>query len=74
MPNNASAEVLSFVRRNERDKIFAVFNFSKEARTVKFEETLFPGTYTDYFSGERVELSASTLLSLKPWAFRVFVQ
>jgi glycosidase len=74
VPNNASAEVLSFVRRNERDKVFAVFNFSKEARTVKFEETLFPGTYTDFFSGERVELPASTLLSLKPWAFRVFVQ
>jgi glycosidase len=74
VPNSASAEVLSFVRRNDRDKVFAVFNFSKEARTVKFEETLFPGTYTDGFSGDRVELTASTALSLPPWGFRVFVQ
>jgi glycosidase len=74
VPNSASAEVLSFVRRNDRDKVFAVFNFSKEARTVKFEETLFPGTYTDGFSGDRLELTASTALSLPPWGFRVFVQ
>jgi glycosidase len=74
VPNSASAEVLSFVRRNDHDKVFAVFNLSKEARTVKFEETLFPGAYTDGFGGDRVELTASTALSLPPWGFRVFVQ
>ncbi len=41
VPNSAPAEVLSFVRRNDRDKVFAVFNFSKETRTVRFEEVCF---------------------------------
>ena len=34
----------------------------------------FPGTYTDHFSGARVELSATTELELAPWAYRVFVK
>ena len=74
VPNNAPSAVLSFVRRNDRDKVFAVFNFSKEARTVKFEEGLFPGAYSDYFSGERSELRESTELKLAPWSCRVFVK
>jgi glycosidase len=74
VPNSAGAEVLSFVRRNDRDKVFAVFNFSNMARTVRFEEGLYPGAYTDYFSGERVELRDSTQLSLEPWQFCIFVK
>ncbi len=74
VPNDAPAAVLSFVRQNDRDKVFAVFNFSKEGRTVAFAEGLFPGTYTDYFTGERVELRESTRLDLKPWEYRVFVR
>jgi glycosidase len=74
VPNSAPTAVLSFVRGNGRDKVFAVFNFSKEARTVRFEESLFPGTYTDAFGGERVELREGAELKLAPWAYRVFVK
>ena len=75
VPNSAHEKVLSFVRQNEHDKIFAVLNFSKEERTVKFGEGgLYSGTYTDFFSGEQVELNGSTQLTLKPWSYRVFVQ
>jgi len=74
VPNNFPDTVLSFVRRNDRDKVFAVFNFSKETHVVKFEESLFPGTYTDYFGGERIDLLTSTELKLEPWAYRVFVK
>jgi 1,4-alpha-glucan branching enzyme len=74
VPNNAPAAVLSFVRRNDRDKVFAVFNFSPEARKVKFDEGLFPGAYRDYFTGEHWELRESSQLSLKPWEYRVFVK
>jgi hypothetical protein len=41
---------------------------------VKFEEGLFPGAYTDYFGGERIELDPLTELKLAPWAYRVFVK
>ena len=34
IPNSADTRVLSFVRRNERDNVFAVLNFSADAHTV----------------------------------------
>ena len=51
VPNSIPNKVLSFVRRNERDKVFAVFNFSKSAQTADFSETLFHGKYA-IFSAE----------------------
>lgn len=74
VPNNAPAEVFSFVRQNERDKVFAVLNFSDKPQIVTFEEGLYHGKYVDYFAGESVELLGSTQLELKPWDYRVFVK
>lgn len=71
--NSAPAQVFSFVRRNEHDKVFAVFNFSAEPQTVTFVESLHHGAYTEYFSGEAVMLDGTTELKLKPWDYRVFV-
>lgn len=74
VPNNVPTEVLSFARQNERDKVFAVLNFSAKPQTITFEENLYYGKYTDYFTGEAVELLGSTQLELEPWSYRVFVK
>jgi glycosidase len=71
--NNVPSKVLSFVRQNEQEKIFAVFNLSASAHTVSFVDTLFVGTYTDFFSGATVELAATDTLELEPWSYRVFL-
>ncbi len=72
--NSAPAKVFSFVRRNDRDKVFVVINFSAEAQAVTFVENLHHGTYTDFFSGETVALDAATEMTLAPWGYRVFVK
>ena len=72
--NTAPAQVLSFVRQNERDQVFAVFNFSDRPRVVRFHESLHHGTYTDYATGEAVEFAADTELELERWAYRVFTR
>ena len=74
VPNSVPAKVFSFVRRNERDKVFAVLNFSDQTQTVTFKENLYHGAYTDYLGGQPVVLDASTHLELKPWDYRVFVK
>ncbi len=74
VPNSAPTEVFSFVRQNEQDKVFAVLNFSNNVQTVTFEDHLYHGKYTDYFSGETVTLSASTQLILQPWRYQIFVK
>lgn len=74
VPNSVPDKVLSFVRRNETDKVFAVINFSHQQQTVTFKDSLYNGKYADYFAGQQVELDASTQLKLKPWGYQIFVK
>ena len=74
VPNSALLQVLSFVRQDEKEKVFAVFNFSAEPQSVTFKDSLFHGKYTDYINGNQVEFSASTQLDLKPWEYHIFVK
>ena len=74
VPNTAPKAVLSFVRAKGNDKVFAVFNFSKEPKTVSFEEPLYLGKYTDAFSKQLIEFTETTELTIPAWGFRVFVK
>ena len=74
VPNNVNNHVLSFVRHNEQDKVFAVLNFSDKPQTITFEDRLYHGAYTDFFSGEKVTLDESTKFEMSPWSYRVFVK
>jgi len=74
VPNSRPASVFSFVRANERDKVFAVFNFSPKAQTVVFDESLYHGDYRDFSSGEELELAEDLELEMKPWSYRLFIQ
>ena len=72
VPNDAG--MFSFVRANDREKVFAVFNLSKEAKAVHFKENLCHGSYVDYLSGEAIEIRDGTQLDLGPWAYRIFLK
>jgi len=72
--NTQPENVLSFVRSNENDKVFAVFNFSAQPQTVSFSNAPFEGHYREYFSGDKVEMTASSSLTLPAWGYRVFVK
>jgi 1,4-alpha-glucan branching enzyme len=74
VPNSVPSKVFSFVRQNQQDKVFAVFNFSAEPQTVSFKESLFYGKYIEHMSGQTAELSAATQIDLKPWDYRIFVK
>lgn len=74
VPNSAKHAVFSFVRCNEQDKVFAVFNFSGEPQTVTFSEALCEGDYVDHFTGADVDVDAATTMTMDPWAFRVLVR
>jgi glycosidase len=74
VPNSSEKEILSFVRQNEKDKVFAVFNFSGQPQGVTFKEALYHGQYTDYFTRELVELDQHTRLELQAWGYKVFIK
>ena len=62
------------MRQNEKDKIFAVFNFSNEQKEITFKETLFEGNYTDFSTSEKVILNQNKNLTIEPWGFKVFIK
>ena len=74
VPNNAESEILSFVRQNENDKVFAIFNFSDKKQTALPEDNLFPGSYTDFASGKSITLKPGDAIELAPWDYKIFVK
>ena len=48
-------------------RIFAIFNLSPEVRTVELHEGLFPGDYTDVFTGDLVRFEVEAAIELEPW-------
>lgn len=74
VPNNQEADVLSFVRQDDRSKVFALFNFSPRTQVLKFEERLWEGEYHDGLTGEKLTLSQGASITLAPWAYRIFTR
>jgi hypothetical protein len=72
VPNDKAGQVLSFVRQTDGNKVFAAFNFSPEPQEVTFAQTLYQGAYTEFDSGDDVELDGGATLSLPAWGYRVF--
>ena len=74
VPNSSEESVLSFVREDNQSKVFAVFNFSDEWKSVEFTESLHHGEYINYFSDEAVGFDENSTLEIEPWDYRVFVK
>jgi len=70
--NSAPSNVFSFVRANDKNKVFAVFNFSAHKQKVSFSDVLYQGDYRDFSSGNQVSLTETSELEMPPWSFRVF--
>ncbi len=71
--NSAERKVLSFVRQDSEQRVFAVFNLSNEPQQVSFDLHLHHGDYQDYFSQQQQLFDADTRLSIPAWGYRVFV-
>lgn len=74
IPNTSPTKVFSFVRHNDKDKVFATLNFSGERQSITFNESLQHGIYTEFFSNEQVEFLNSTTLQLEPWECQIFLR
>lgn len=72
--NSRGSKVFSFVRENEKDKVFAVLNFTAEPQTFKLTDGPYAGAYTEFFSGEKATIADGAELTLPAWGYRVFVK
>jgi hypothetical protein len=74
VPNSLPKQVLSFTRGNDRDGVFAVFNFSDKPVTVRFDGDLHFGRYSGFPDGQAVVIDADTEFALGPWQRRILVR
>jgi hypothetical protein len=72
--NDAPTQVFSFLRPGQTGQVFGAFNFSGEAREVRFSGSLHIGQYTDFASGEAITISAGEPLVLPAWGYKVLVR
>jgi glycosidase len=66
--------VFAFIRENDNDKVFAVFNLSNLEQVIDVTDNSHVGTYTELFTNEAIEFSEPTKLKLKPWEYRIYVK
>ena len=73
--NNNNKHVLSFVRQNDTDKVFAVFNMSAKPQTVTLApDTLYAGQYQDFFAQQQVTIKSNSTFELAPWQFHIYLK
>jgi glycosidase len=70
--NNQPQKVFSFVRKNTKNKVLAVFNFSKEPVKFSFNDELPLGTYKD-FDNNNVVIDKNEQ-NLPAWGFAIYSQ
>ncbi|MFZ5941174.1 MAG: alpha-glucosidase C-terminal domain-containing protein, partial [Bacteroidota bacterium] len=65
------SSVIAFSREDASETIIVCLNLGKKPADAVIKG--YEGTYTDYFSGEPVELKAKSRISLDAWGYRLLI-
>ena len=66
-------DITSFVREKDGNKILCLFNLSNNPTKVKYTEENAVGNYTEYFTGNDVEITLDKTYELAPWEYWVLI-
>jgi len=72
IPNDKANEIFSFVRQDQRSRVFVVLNLSDVQQKVSFNGYLHHGEYVDVMTTNLSEFEDSTSCLLAPWGFKIF--
>jgi len=72
--NSQSESVLSFIRENKNNKVFAVFNLSAETQAVTIESDFAAGRYKNALSSKPETISKQQRVLLEPWQFKILIE
>lgn len=65
------AEVLSFVREKNGNRLLVFVNLTDREQTIHFEDKEIAGSFTDQFSGLTVEIAENQPLILPAWGYLI---
>lgn len=72
--NTNPDHVFSFVRQNDKDKVFVMINFTSKPQTVSFTGSLHAGEYIDFLNDKPMTIEQDTEITLAPWSYHVLVK
>ena len=71
--STGNENVFAFIRKKNGNKIFAVFNFSKDIQKAKINSDAIAGKYMDVFNnGKRNTINSNYEVELQPWGYNIF--
>lgn len=74
IPNNNQKNILALARVKEDKILFAVFNLSETSSEVFLNDKRLSGTFTNFFTNEKVNLEQSFKTKLDAWSWQVFIK
>ncbi|HOJ17568.1 MAG TPA: alpha-amylase family glycosyl hydrolase [Ignavibacteriaceae bacterium] len=66
-------QVASFIRSRDNQKILVIANLTSETADISLTTREAFGTYTDYFTGEKLTVKKKNKLVLKGWEYKVLI-
>lgn len=72
VPTSATADVLAFIRGDQGERVFAVFNLSPRPQSLTFDKARHHGAYADALSGKSIAFGGGETMEIAPWGYRIF--
>lgn len=72
--SDSQDQVISFSRNKNGDRVIDIINYSDKPVTVKLNSKYQKGIYTEWFSGNKIELKGDDVFTMKPWKYLVLVK
>jgi len=66
--------VFAFTRKNDSEKLFAIFNLSGQEQKISFDGDEHIGLYVDFMTGEGRSFAKDEEVKLKPWGFHIYLK
>ena len=74
LSSSNDTSVFAFTRTGEKNKIFAVFNFSDQKVDCTLQGNSMIGNYRNFFTGKVETFSSEESFKLEPWRYKLFTR
>ena len=66
--------IFAFVREKNKNKVIALFNFSKEKQFLKLKDSVLEGTFRNLFTNQTVILNSGSEITFAPWGYEILTK
>ncbi len=67
-------QVYAYTRKKGNHEVVVFLNFSDQAATIRLSDSTVAGSYTDFLTNEKKELTPASSLTLEPNGYAIFVK